>query len=185
MASTNCPKSRFSRFMSGHNFIVLALAVVAFWALNRYRQNDPLTAASQAPNFTLGTADNQTFQLYDIHTPVVLVFYSKIQFGGNNVLSKAYEKELPYLRLIQDEGRAQIIILIKGVNTPAKLAEFYGKKNRNYLENISFAYLDSDVAKRYGIRSWPHFFILDANHKILYQTKILTTETIKKQLRSF
>lgn len=173
----------FSYVTKGRNFIILLLVVAAFIMLNRYRQNDPIPVTSAAPDFMLSTADNQLFRLYDIHTPVVLVFYNTFHLGGNNVLSKAYERELPNLKLIQNQGRVQIIILIKGVDTPEKLGKFYDKKNMGYLENISFAYLDPDVDRKYGIRSWPHMFILDSNHNVRFQTKILTSETVKKQLK--
>lgn len=171
--------------MSGRNLVVLILVAASFWMLNSYRQNDPLPASSQGPDFTMSTADNQTFSLYDIRTPTVLVFYNERRWFANNIYPIAYEKEMPYLKLLQEEGKAQVIILIRGVDTPEKLRELYTKKNREYLENISFAYHDPDIAKKYGVRSWPHTFILDSNHKIRYQTKILSADGVRKRLGGF
>ncbi|MDR0453873.1 MAG: redoxin domain-containing protein [Deferribacteraceae bacterium] len=182
MAFPDFSRIRFFSLMKGRNLTVFILAAMAFWMLNKYRQNDPLPVSSLAPDFTMVTTDNQTFRLYDILTPVVLVFFSERKIFANNTLCPRYEKEMPYLKLLQEEGKAQIIILIKGVDTPEKLKGIYAKKNREYMENIAFAYYDPGIGKKFGVNSWPHAFILDSNHKVRYHTKILSSVTISKHL---
>ncbi|MDR2869526.1 MAG: peroxiredoxin family protein [Deferribacteraceae bacterium] len=173
-------QSRFARLFSGKNFLVLLLVAIAFWQLHSYRQNDPLPVFSPAPDIQLLTEDNTAFRLKQINMPVVLVFYSERSFGANNIYPTVYAREMPYLKFLTEDRLAQVIVVIKGIDTPEKLREFTAQPKYQFLKNIAFALPDQEMARAYGVRSWPHVFILDRSQRIRYSAKIMAAETISR-----
>lgn len=162
--------------------MILIAVAVSFYFLHFYRQNSPLPISAVVPDMELETADNQRFNLHDIKVPVVLVFYSERKWMANNIYPTVYAREIPHLSILQEEGVAQVIVVIEGVDTPDKLKEFQAKKDYFYLENISFALHNQDIAHRFGIRSWPHTFVLDRSHRVRYTNKILSADGVRKAL---
>lgn len=175
-------KPWIKRVFSGKNGIILALTAAAFLALNIYRLNDPLPVGSHIPDFTLTSPYGNSFKISEIKTPAVLVFYKKHGLFSNYMFNRAYRKMLPELELLQDKNYAQVIVLTDGMDTAEKVAELARDKNHETLKNIGYAADTGKIAKMFGIRSWPHIFVINGSGKVIYQSKLAGADHIQKIL---
>lgn len=170
------------RVFNGKNSLIIAIVALAFIILNIYRLNDPLKIGENAPNLTFTTKNGEKFDLNKIYSSKVLIFYKKHTYFSNYIFNTTYKRALPAFKILQDKGLAQVIIISKGYDNPEELSELLALEDYGYLENIMFA-TDTDLAgKEYGIRSWPHLYVISKDNKVIYETKLGSADKVQQIL---
>ncbi len=182
MAGYDSSKPWIRRIFSGKNALFFLIMAAAFAALNIYRLNDPLPAGSKIEDFTLTTQSGERFNISEIKTPVVLVFYKKHQYFSNFVFNNHYRRLLPQLKFLQDNNYAQVIVIAEGYDTPEKMAALASDRDHPVLKSIGYAADTAKVAKAFGVRSWPHLFVIGSDGTVLYEAKLTGADHIKSIL---
>ncbi len=182
MATYNRSKPWIIRIFSGKNPIIFALMAIAFIALYMYRLNDPIPVGTKIKDFTLTSTNGKSFNISEIKMPMVLVFFKKHNYFSNYMFYYHYYKLLPQLSFLQDNNLAQIIVIADNCDTPEKILSLSKEKNHAILERLGFATDTKEVAKNFGIRSWPHLFVISSNGIILYEAKLASADYIKNIL---
>lgn len=172
-------KPWIKRIFTGKNFIFFIIVAIAFIWLYIYRLNDPLPIGSKIEDFTLTTISGDTFNISEIRTPIVLVFYKKHQFFSNFMFNYHYRKLLPQLTFLQENNYAQVIVLVDNYNNKEDLATLSKDKNHLILKDIGYATDTKNVAKSFGIRSWPHLFVISDKGIVLYEAKLAGVDYIR------
>lgn len=182
MAGYDKSKPWIRRIFSGKNALFFLIMAVAFAALNIYRLNDPLPVGSQIEDFALTTQSGDRFNISEIKMPVVLVFYKKHRIFSNFVFNNHYRRLLPQLKFLQDNNLAQIIVIAEGYDTAEQMASLAAERDHMVLKSIGYAADTANVAKAFGIRSWPHLFVIGSNGIVLYEAKLAGADYIKSLL---
>ena len=168
---------------SPKNLLIFIIVAASFHYLWKYRNNDPLTAGHKVPDFEFRTLDNQTFTLNDVNIPVLLVFLSSGSPFSNTIYPRVVLRKLPEMKIMQDKGYAFVIVLMDTEQTPDNIEKILDKKRYKILENITYLSDTEKMAEYFGVRSWPHFFMLNDENVIVYQDKIPSNNKILRILR--
>lgn len=166
----------FARVFTPRNGIIFVIAAALFIGLNIYRLNDALPVGSQGADLALENYKGEKFKLSDIASAKVLLFYKKHAYFSNYVINKTYERELRAFNLIYEKALAPVIVIAEGYDTKEELAELLSDSTYAPYTNIIFATDTKFAGKEYGVRSWPHLFVLDSLNRVIYETKIGTAE---------
>lgn len=170
------------RIFSGKNGIILAITALAFIFLNVYRMNTPLSVGNKIPDFSLETQDGRVFKISDIKTPVVLVFYKKHKAFSNFIFNSVYRRMLPELKFLQDNNYAQVIVLVDGYKKGEQIATLAEDKEHLALKTTGYAADTSKIAALFGVRSWPHIFVINDRGIVIYESKLAGADHIQKIL---
>ena len=173
-------KPYFKRILGGKNWIVFMLVAAAFIWLNIYRLNDALPIGSFAPNIELTNIDGKSFNINDIRSPKVLLFYKKHTYFSNYIINSTYERALPSFKFLQDKGIAQFFMIADGYDNVDKLKELISNKDYTPYKDVVFATDTKQAGKEYGIRSWPHLFVISSDGRIIYETKIGSADKVQQ-----
>ena len=165
----------FKRIFAGKNIYIFALVAIAFAALNIYRLNNPLETGMDAPELTLYAYNGESFTMNEILSPKVVIFYKKHTFFSNYVINTTY-------RILQDKGLAQVIVITQGYDTVEELNNLLGEEDYKNYKNIMFAADTKKAGKDYGIRSWPHLYVISSTNKVIYETKIGSADKVQQIL---
>jgi len=168
------------RLFGGKNLLVYIIVGYLFYFLYSYRLNDPLPVSVIIPETKLYTLDGKEFLLNDYKNNKFLIF-----LDTGSVYSPYYLKIIPDLKLIAQHSNVEIFVLIKKPKNVEKLKQLFTKSKYKFLENITYSANINEVAKRYGIRSWPHFYMIDASNRVIYDAKIPSIRKINEVLRRF
>ena len=170
------------RIFNGKNSIIFALIALAFIFLNIYRLNDPLIIGSEAPNLILTSKNGESFDINKIYSSKVLIFYKKHTYFSNYIFNTTYKRALPAFKILQDQGLAQVIVISEGYDTVEELSKLLSLEEYTYLENIMFATDTSMAGRKYGIRSWPHLYVISKDNKVIYETKLGSADKVQQIL---
>lgn len=127
-----------------------------------------LPLGAEAPDFTLPATDGKTYGLKDFaEAPVLVVFFTcnhcPYVVGSDEVTRKTAEK-------FKDEGVVFVGINANSVNTKPD-DSFEHMVERMNEHKFPWTYLrdeSQDVAKAYGALRTPHFYVFDAERKLVY-----------------
>ena len=169
----------FKRVLVTKNLPVFFLVMVAFITLHIYRLNDPIPIGTEIEDFKLQTLAGEEFSIYDINQPIVLVFYKKHTFYSTYVYDSYYNRLLAELKFLQDRGYAEIVVISDGYDTVDKLKELIKDKDHSVLKKIGYVADTDAVSEYFGVRSYPHLFVLNKDKVVTYEAKLVSTEFIK------
>ncbi len=170
------------RIFAGKNVYIFAVVAFAFVFLNIYRLNSPLKIGSTAPKLTLTAYNGESFVMNDILSPKVVIFYKKHTYFSNYIINTTYKHALPAFKILQDKGIAQVIVIVQGYNDIEKLNNLLGEDDYSNYANIIFASDTKSAGKEYGIRSWPHLYVISSDNRIIYETKIGSADKVQQIL---
>ena len=152
----------FKRIFAGKNIYIFALVAIAFAALNIYRLNNPLETGMDAPELTLYAYNGESFTMNEILSPKVVIFYKKHTFFSNYVINTTYRRALS--------------------DTVEELNNLLGEEDYKNYKNIMFAADTKKAGKDYGIRSWPHLYVISSDNRVIYETKIGSADKVQQIL---
>ena len=175
-------KPYLKRIFAGKNVYIFALVAVAFALLNIYRLNDPLEMGTQAPELTLTAFNGESFKMNDIMGAKVVIFYKKHTFFSNYIINTTYKRALSSFKILQDKGLAQVIIIAKGYDSVEDINALTQEDDYINYKDIIFATDTKQAGKNYGIRSWPHLYVVSSDNRIIYETKIGSADKVKQIL---
>lgn len=174
--------SYFSRILAGKNIYIFVMVAIAFAFLNVYRLNSPLKVGSIAPEMKLTASNGESFVMNEILSPKVIIFYKKHTYFSNYIINTTYKRALSAFKILQDKGLAQVFVIIDGYDSIKKLNELINEDDYLNYDNIMFA-TDTKVAgKSYGIRSWPHLYVISSDNIVIYETKIGSADKVQQIL---
>jgi hypothetical protein len=174
----NVSNMKKATLFTSRSLFVIILTAFAFYYLFNYRNNDPLIIGNKAPNFRFKSWDNTVYELNDLHMPVALIFFSK-----STMFTSYYLKLIPEIKLLQKQGYLKIVTLIKMKQSKKSIKELSTNKRTSTLSDITYLTDINVVAGKYGIRSFPHFFLIDSNNIVIYQAKSPSLKKIKNLVR--
>ncbi|PLX66382.1 MAG: hypothetical protein C0602_12035 [Denitrovibrio sp.] len=170
---------KLRKFFSGKNLLVFILVGLSFHILFKYRANvNAIPAGLPAPNLQLETLDGQDFQLYDFSIPVMLVFLNTKTFLSSSVYPDQILRRMPRLKLLEQRGVSGLVVLLDTDQTPEAVKKKLRLKKYKILENTVYLGNIKNAKEKYGLSSWPHFFLIDGTHTIAYESKIPSINTI-------
>lgn len=172
----------FRRIFAGKNVYIFAVVAIAFTALNIYRLNSPLEIGTQAPELTLYAYNGESFKMNEIMGAKVVVFYKKHTFFSNYIINTTYKRALAGFKILQDKGLAQVIVIAQGYDTVEELNNLLGEEDYLNYKNIIFAADTKTAGKDYGIRSWPHLYVISSDNRVIYETKIGSADKVQQIL---
>lgn len=108
---------------------------------------------SEAPEWTLQSADSQTVSLADINSRVVLIQFTSVTCGPCRA-------SIPFLKEITREYGKDDFALVAIECTSKNMNALRHYMNRNQFDYM-FLQADKEVLNNYSIGSYPVFFILD------------------------
>lgn len=127
-----------------------------------------LELGQKAPDFSLPATDGNTYQLSDFDNAKALVVFFTCNhcpyvMGSDEVTRRTAEKFIP-------QG-----VQFVGINANSKIThpddDFPHMVERMEEQNFPWLYLHDeaqDVALAYGALRTPHFYVFDAEHKLIY-----------------
>lgn len=175
-------QSYFKRIFAGKNGYIFLLVAIAFIILNVYRLNSPLEVGMDAPDMTLTSSNGESFKLSDIKSAKVLIFYKKHTYFSNYIINQTYKRSLPAFKLLQDKGLAQVIIIAEGYNDVKTLNNLLKDDDYSNYKDIMFSTDTKFAGKEYGIRSWPHLYVISSNNRVIYEAKIGSADKVQQVL---
>lgn len=162
-------------------FIIVALC---FHFLYRYRANvDAIKPGNPAPNFAMQTLNGKKFSLYDFKIPVMLVFLNTKTFLSSSIYPDLILRRMPELKRLEKTTDAALIVLLDTDQTPAAVKDKLRSKKYKILENSVYLSNIKQVAKQYGMSSWPNFFLIDSSHTVRYETKVPSIDKLEAFLK--
>jgi hypothetical protein len=168
------------RLFSGKSLLVYIVVGYLFYYLYSYRLNDPLPVSSKIPETELYTLNGERFYLNDYRNYKFLIFFDK-----NSIYAPYYLKVIPDIKLISDALNIDIFVLLKKPTDSESVKEIILRQKYKSLENITFLANIKVVSRLYGVRSWPHLYLVDAENRIVYQAKLPSVSKIDEVLRRF
>ncbi len=170
------------RIFAGKNIYIFALVAFAFAFLNIYRLNNPLEIGSTAPELTVTAYNGESFKINEILSPKVVIFYKKHTYFSNYIINTTYKQALPAFKILQDKGIAQVIVIAQGYDNTKELNNLLGEDDYSNYKNIIFAADTKTAGKKYGIRSWPHLYVISSDNRVIYETKIGSADKVQQIL---
>lgn len=172
-------RMRFKQLFNKQSILVFILVGLSFHMLYKFRANvNALEAGSTAPNFELRTLDGQNFELHDFNMPVMLLFFNTKTLLSSSLYPDQIRKRIPRLKQLESQNKAAFIVLLDTKqNSEAVLKKIRSKKYK-ILENTVYLSNIEQASEMYGLSNWPHFFLINADHRIVYESKIPSLDTI-------
>lgn len=163
--------------------MVLLLAGLMFHLLWQSRFNDTLPEGTKAERLEFRTLDGKSFTTDEINMPVLIVFFNTKSFFTSNIYPNLFLRTLPEIASLEEAGYIHIIILTDTAQNQASVEKLFVKKKYKVLENRVYLGDTQGMSKYFGVRSWPHSFLLDKDNVIIYQDKVPSAERILGILR--
>ena len=91
-------------------------------------------------------------------------------------------RALSAFKILQDKGLAQVIVIAQGYDTVEELNNLLGEEDYLNYKNIIFAADTKTAGKDYGIRSWPHLYVISSDNRVIYETKIGSADKVQQIL---
>ncbi len=170
------------RIFAGKNVYIFAIVALAFAFLNIYRLNNPLEVGSTAPELVLTASNGESFTMNEILSPKVVIFYKKHTYFSNYIINTTYKRALPAFKMLQDKGLAQVIVIAQGYDNIEELNNLFGEDDYSNYKDIIFATDTKAAGKKYGIRSWPHLYVISSDNRVIYETKIGSADKVQQIL---
>jgi hypothetical protein len=165
-------KRKKVNYLQPKNLLIFALIAFAFSYLYKFRYNEPLPIGTKIKNYSIETLDNQKFNLTDINIPKVVIFFTE-----KNIYSPYYLKILPEIKVLNNSTKLYTLVFInKDKNSILKLIR---KKKYKVLENITYLTNIKKLNEYFGVRSYPHFFLLDSNNILVYEAKLPSMREVR------
>jgi len=175
---------KLKNLLKPKNFIVYVLVGLSFHMLFKYRANvDAIPAGMPAPEVQLKTLDGKDFSLHQFNLPVMIVFLNTNTIMSSTIYPRLMLRRIPRLKLLDKRGYASLIVLLDVKQTPEKIKKIIGSKKYKILENYVFLGNIKEVSKKYGLSSWPHFFLVDSGHNVIYESKIPNMDIVDSILQ--
>ncbi|ADD68508.1 hypothetical protein Dacet_1744 [Denitrovibrio acetiphilus DSM 12809] len=170
---------RFKNLVNSKSILVFILVGLSFHMLYKYRANvNVLEAGLQAPDLAFETLDGQKFDLYDFNSPVMLVFLNTKTLMSSALYPDLLLKRIPKLKLIEKRNIASLIVMLDTKQTPEAVMDKIRSKKYKILENTVYLSNIEVATEKYGLSSWPHFFLIDSTHNVIYESKIPSVSVI-------
>jgi len=170
---------KFKKFLNGKSFLVFIIVALCFHMLYKYRANvNALPAGLEAPNIEMSTLDGQKFHLHDFNMPVMLLFLNTKTLMSSALYPDLALRRVPRLKLLEKKNMAAFIVLLDTDQNAEAVEKKLRSKKYKILENNVYLSNIEQASELYGLSSWPHFFMMDATHNIVYESKIPSLETI-------
>lgn len=174
---------RFRRILSRKSFLVFLIVGVCFHLLFKYRYNpNVLHEGETAPNLVLESVEGEKFNLYDSDKPVMVVFFNTNTILSGGYFTMLYLNRMPYLKGIEDAGRAKLVVLLDTKQEKNIVKKEISSSKHKVLEKRVYLGNIKQAEKDYGISIWPHFFLIDEKHTIIYETKVPSVELVDDML---
>ncbi len=170
------------RVTSGVSGIILAITALMFIALNVYRMNDALPVGSEVNNFEVVNIDGTVKNIRDFERPVVILFYQHGAIFSNMMYNATYKKFLAQYKFLQDKEIVDVVILVKGYSDYKELNELLDDKRIIPAKSMLYASDTKAIAKQFGVRSWPHLFVINESGIVIYESKLASPEYIQEML---
>lgn len=170
-------KKKVKYFKPG-NILIYVLVGYAFLSLYQYRYNDPAPIGTKVPNFRITTLDDQNFKLTDVNIPKAIIF-----LDHKSIYAPYYLKIMPEIKILNKSGKLYALVFLKE-NNKSKILEIISERKYKVLENITYLTNIDKLSDFFGVRSWPHFFILDSNDEIIYDAKLPSMREVQALIRS-
>lgn len=171
------------RFFDGKSILVLGIIALAFYTLWQSRFNDALPEGFKAERLEFRTLDNQSFTTDEIGMPVMLVFLNTKTFFTSNIYPNLILKAMPELKQIENAGYMKLLVVTDIEQTPESVHKLLGRKKYKILENSVYLSNTELLSGYFGVRSWPHFFLMDKDNTILYQDKVPSVDKLIRILK--
>lgn len=159
--------------------IIFLIVALSFYLLYHFRSNpNAPQVGAKAPDIELTAPDGTKTSLYAMDKPVVLVFFNFHTFLSGGLYSKLYLDRMPFMNALNDTGRAKLVILTdleqnrNIIEKQFRQSRYKILENRVYLSNIK------NTEEAYGISVWPHFFLINKEHTIIYEAKVPNMELV-------
>lgn len=168
------------RLFQGKNLLVYLVVGYLFYYLYSYRLNSPLKVSQSIPATEITTLDGVSFRINDYRVYKMLIFFDK-----DNIYSPYYLEILPELKLLSKKTGGEIFLILKKPTKKDETLKLIGETKYKSLENITFHANIDKTSKDYGVRSWPHFFLISSDNVVVYEAKNPSVRKINEILRSF
>lgn len=164
-----------ARIFAPKSLIVFFIVALAYIYLYNYRNNSPINVGIAAPDFEIKTLDNKHFRLSDIHIKKAIIF-----FKNNTFFTKHYLQFIEELKVLNRDNSIYIVLFFDKQRDPEKILSTIEKNERlKQFKNIIYITDIKKVSRQYGVRSWPHFYLLDKDNVVIYQAKTPSINKIK------
>lgn len=156
--------------------VLLGFVLMAFLYMGYYKYilNSPVSTNSVAIDFVVRNIEtNNNISLYDMGNPVAILFYSKPNFFESHLFYSQLTKILPHLEGLDKTGRISLVILVDELADPKQVESIVDNDDliKNYKKYIYYGDINK-IEGEYGVRSTPHFFLINQDKKVMYQDKI-------------
>lgn len=171
------------RFFDGKSILVFGIIALAFYTLWQSRFNEALPEGYKAEKLEFRTLDGQNFTTDQIGMPVMLIFFNTKTFFTSNIYPNLILKAMPELKQIEKAGYVKIIVVTDTEQTPESAKKLLGRNKYKILENSIYLSNTELLSGYFGVRSWPHFFLMDRDNTILYQDKVPSVDKVIRILK--
>jgi len=171
------------RFFAPKSILIFIFVAISFHLLWKYRLNDPLTEGNTVKNFQFTTLDGQNFTLKEYSIPVCIAFINTKTLFTTAIYPNAYLKRMPELIALKNKGYIDLIVILDVDQNPEEIRKIVATKKYKVLENLVYIGNIDELSEYFGVRSWPHFFMLGPDKQILYQSKIPAIRVILRILK--
>ena len=168
------------RLFQGKNLLVYLVVAYLFYFLYSYRMNDPLRVSERIPVTELFSIEGIPFRINDYRVYKMLIFFDK-----GNIYTPYYLEIIPELKILAKRYGVEIFLILKSPEDRDETKKLISEKKYNLLENITYHANIKRVSKDYGVKSWPHFFLIDSDNVVVYESKNPSVRKIGEILRSF
>lgn len=168
------------KLFQGKNLLIYLVVGYLFYFLYSYRMNDPLRVSQKIPITELRSIDGTTFKINDYRLYKMLIFFDK-----SNIYTPYYLEVIPELKILAKNYGGEVFLILKKPTDKNETINLINEKKYNSLENITYRANIKKVSNDYGVRSWPHFFLINADNVVVYEAKNPSVRKIVEILRSF
>lgn len=175
---------RIRGLFNSRSVLVFIIVGLSFHMLFKYRANvNALPAGTPAPEIQFETLDGQKFSLYDYRIPVMLVFLNTKTLLSSSVYPDLILRRMPRFKMLEQRGEAGLIVVLDTEQTPDAVLEKIRSKKYKILENTVYLSNIKVAKESFGLSSWPHFFLIDSSHNVIYESKIPSMDAIDSILK--
>ena len=164
-----------ARIFAPKSLIVFFIVALAYIYLFNFRNNTPLNTGVAGYDFEIKTLDNKLFRLSDIHIKKAIIF-----FKDNTFFTKHYLQFIEELKELNKDNSIYIVLFFDIQQDPGKILSTIEKNTPfRQLKDITYITDIKKVTRQYGIKSWPHFYLLNKDNVVIYQAKTPSINKIK------
>lgn len=170
---------RLRKILNRKSTIIFAMVGISFFMLFHYRSNpNALKIGTKAPDIALESLSGEKLSLYDIDTPVMLIFFNTNTIISGGIYTHLYLKNMPYMKSMDRINKAKLVVITDGEQQKDIIREKLSDSRYKILENNVYSSNNKQAQTEYGLSIWPHFFLIDKNKQIIYAAKVPTMEIV-------